>query len=417
MYEDFCDEYYLNRKITSSRTIIHSDLNNFFASVEMLFHPSLKDVPMAVCGDKKERQGIVLAKNELAKKFGIKTGESVISAERKCAQLVTCPPRYSEYISYSKAVKEIYFRYTPYVESFGIDEAWLDVSSLSSRKSGPLFENAKSIAEEIMKTVFEEIGLKVSVGVSFNKVFSKLASDMKGRDTAVIISPDNYKKTVWSLPVGDLLYVGKNTEKLLKENRLFTLFDVACRKRSYMKKVFGKNGEKIWDFANGFDFSEVGESYEKKESDSVSKSRTLPYDITSVDDAEKILYCLCMDVTKRIKKKGVLCNTVKISLKSNDFSEISSQLKRKIPTDNIDDIFSDTLKLIRKQNNFVKPIRSVGISLEKLQSREYEQIGIFESGEKEVKKSLDGTVCTLKSKYGEEVLFSAQKLVKDFAVL
>lgn len=303
------------------------------------------------------------------------------------------------------------------MESFGIDEAWLDVSSLSSRKSGPLFENAKNIAEEIMKTVFEEIGLKVSVGVSFNKVFSKLASDMKGRDTAVVISPDNYKKTVWSLPVGDLLYVGKNTEKLLKENRLFTLFDVACRNRSYMKEVFGKNGEKIWDFANGFDFSEVDDGYAKRESDSVSKSRTLPYDITSAEDAEEILSRLCADVTKRIKKKGVLCNTVKISVKSNDFSEISSQLKRKFPTDDVNEIFSDALKLIRAQNNFVKPIRSVGVSLEKLQSREYEQIGVFDSGKNTFKKALDGAIFTLKSKYGEEVIFSGEKLVKDFAVL
>jgi DNA polymerase-4 len=402
------DEYYNSLRITSDRVIIHSDLNNFFASVETLFQPSLKDVPMAVCGNEKERHGIVLAKNEMAKKFGIKTGETVKSAREKCHMLVTCPSRYSEYIHYSRAVRDIYLRYTPNVEPFGIDEAWLDISRESGRKGPRYFENAEAISREIKETVFRETGLKVSVGISFNKTFSKLASDRK----MGVISPDNYKSIVWRLPVRELLYVGKNTEELLRQNRLYTLSDVVRHKRSFLRELFGKNGEHVWDFANGFDFSPVSSYTADEDTDSVSNSRTLPYDIISVEDGENVLFSLCDSVVERIRKRKMSCTTVRIYIKTSDLSVVTRQKKRKKETDSLFEVFSDACELFRGNADFSKSIRSLGVSLEGLKSAESFQVSVFDSARDLKRCEIDRMMDRLKSKYGDKSLCRASSLTK-----
>ena len=190
----------------SDRIILHCDLNNFFASVSLLFNPTLKDLPVAVCGDKENRHGIILAKNELAKKCGVKTAEAIFEAKRKCPDLVLLPPIYNKYEEYSKKAFNIYKRYTDLIEPFGIDECWLDVTG-----STVLFGNGEEIAVKIKEDIKRELGITASVGVSFNKVFAKLGSDMKKPDGVTVISRDNFKDKIWHLPIGDLLFVGKHT--------------------------------------------------------------------------------------------------------------------------------------------------------------------------------------------------------------
>ena len=204
------------------RVILHIDMNNFYASVETLYDPSLKDIPMAVGGDKERRHGIVLAKNMLAKAKGVKTAEALWEAERKCPGIKFVPPHFERYAKYSRLAKEIYMQYTDMVESFGLDECWLDVS-----ESANLFGGGKKIAEEIRAAVKKEIGITVSVGVSWNKIFAKLGSDMKKPDAVTEITEENYRDLVWRLPVEELLYVGRATKNKLNKRGVYTIGQLA----------------------------------------------------------------------------------------------------------------------------------------------------------------------------------------------
>lgn len=410
--KNYKDSYYELLDITRDRVVLHSDLNNFFASVETLFQPSLIDVPMAVCGNEKERHGIILAKNEKAKRFGIKTGEPVKTAREKCRNLVTCPSRYSEYVKFSRAVREVYLKYTPHVEPFGIDEAWLDVSSIAHRRQGNLFENAECIADEIKKAVFCETGLRVSVGVSFNKVFSKLASDMKKNNATTVISPDNYMNIVGKLPVRDLLYVGKNTEELLKRNRLFTMSDIVRHKRSYLGEIFGKKGEYVWDFANGFDFSPVASYTADENTESVSNSRTLPYDIDNVKDAESVLFSLCESVVERIRARRLTCGRIGVSFRRCDLTIVTRQLKLGKQTDSLFEIYSSVSELFRANVDFSKPLRGLGVSLENFQCRELEQISVFDTPRDLKRAEIDKMLDEMKLKHGDGVICRASALTK-----
>ena len=406
------DRYYDSLNITSDRVVFHSDLNNFFASVEMLFEPSLSEVPMAICGDEKERHGIILAKNNLAKRFGIKTGEPVKTAREKCRDLVTRPSRYPEYIKYSRAVRSVYLRYTPCVEPFGIDEAWLDVSAEAKRRGGILFDNAERIATEIRDSVLNETGLRVSVGVSFNKVFSKLASDMRKNNAVTVISPDNYKSIIGNMRVRDMLYIGKNTEELLKQNRLYTLSDVVRLKRSHLSELFGKNGEHIWDFAKGFDFSPVAEYTTEENTKSVSNSRTLPYDVTNLDDAQSVIFSLCESVCERIRERKITCKEISLSVRTNDLKIVMRQKKLETETDLLFDIFEAAIELFRCNFDFSKPIRGFGVGLGDLKSSEFKQISIFDTKKEMQKIAVNRALDGIRKRYGDMTPCPASSLAK-----
>ena len=406
------DKFYDDLDITRDRVVLHSDLNNFFASVETLFQPSLKDVPMAVCGSEKDRHGIILAKNEKAKRFGIKTGEPVVSAREKCPNLVTCQSHYNEYVKYSRAVREVYLKYTPNVEPFGIDEAWLDVSAIAHRREGSLFENAEIIANEIKKAVFCETGLRVSVGVSFNKIYSKLASDMKKNGGTTVISPDNYMKVIGRLPVRDLLYVGRNTETLLKQNRLFTMSDIVRHKRSYLGEIFGKKGENVWDFANGFDFSPVASYTAEEDTESVSNSRTLPYDVDNIKDVESVLFSLCESVVERIRARKLTCGRIGVSFRRCDLTVVTRQQRLKKQTDSLFEIYSSVSELFRANSDFSKPLRGLGVSLENFQCQELEQISVFDSPRDLKRAEIDKMLDKMKLKHGDSVICRASALSK-----
>ena len=410
--EKIKDEYYRNLDISRDRVILHSDFNNFFASVEFLSDPTLINVPLAVCGDEKERHGIVLAKNERAKRYGIKTGESVKSAREKCRDLVTRPARYCEYVKYSRMVRDIYLRYTPLVEPFGIDEAWLDVSAFAKRRKGELFSVAHDIAREIKKAVYNETGLSVSIGVSFNKVFAKLASDMKNEENITVISPDNFREIVGKLKVNRILYVGRQTDIVLKRNRFFTLSDVARQPRSCLKDIFGKFGETVWDFSNGLDFSPVSVYTPEEETDSISNSRTLPYDITTYSDAENVLFSLCESVVERMKHRGLSCSTVRIWVRWDNLSSITRQMKRDSFTCVLADIFSDCSILFRENVDFKRSVRSIGVAVENLQSVRREQISVFDYARETPKTKVDMAFDAMKKKFGDGIITRASYITK-----
>lgn len=238
------------------RVILHSDLNNFYASVECLDNTTLRGKPVAVCGDPELRHGIVLAKSYEAKAFGVATGQAIWEAKQRCPDLMVVPPRYDRYIELSQSVRALYVQYTDQVEPFGLDESWLDVGG-----SVGLFGDGKHIADEIRLRVRHEIGLTVSVGVSFNKVFAKLGSDLKKPDATTVISRENFRELAWSQPVSDLLYVGPATTKKLGRYGIRTIGDLARTDPAFPHAILGKVGVMLWRFANGLDSSGVATYY------------------------------------------------------------------------------------------------------------------------------------------------------------
>ncbi len=323
------------------RIIVHSDLNNFYASVERKLNPELCGKPVAVCGSKEERRGIVLAKSEEAKKFGVKTGDTIAEAKRKCPNLITVPPRFDEYMKYSRAVKAIYARYTDLIESYGIDECWLDLTK--STRVLPAFspktvtvdgvehftdEYLKFIGDTIRNTVKSELSLTVSCGVSFNKVFAKLGSDLKKPDGTSVISKLNYKDVIYGLPVEDLLYVGKATAKKLRSMGLSTIGRLAAADDGIMESVFGKVGKTLLTFARGEDADEVSRMDEKREYKSIGNSCTYPDDVTTNRRVERLLYVLAESVASRLRETGQgLADTVHLWVRYSDLTDFSVQKK------------------------------------------------------------------------------------------
>lgn len=235
-----------------NRCILHSDANCFYASVEMLLNPELRGKAVAVCGSTEERHGIVLAKSELAKKAGVKTGQANWEARQACPGLIVVPPHYDQYCKFSRLLRNIYLRYTNLVEPYGMDECWLDVTG-----STQLYGSGEQIAEEIRQTVKDELGITVSIGVSFNKIFAKLGSDMKKPDAVTVLDDSNWRERIWPIPVSELLYVGRSTTRKLMERCVYTIGDLAKTDPSILTSWFGKNGMGLWIFANGEDGSRV----------------------------------------------------------------------------------------------------------------------------------------------------------------
>ena len=252
------------------RTILHCDMNGFYASVELLDYPQYKNIPMAVCGDPKSRHGIILAKNEPAKKFGIKTAETIWQAKKKCPSLVCVPPHHDKYSKYSKMINEIYLRYTDMVEPFSIDESWLDVSA-----SLTLFGSGKEIADQIRETVKKELGLTLSAGVSFNKIFAKMGSEYKKPDATTVITRENYKKIIWPMDISEMFFVGKATADKLKTAGIHTIGDLANTSRPLLVSMLGKHGGMLYDYANGLDEEPVSLYSDREKIKSVGHGMTV----------------------------------------------------------------------------------------------------------------------------------------------
>lgn len=372
-----------------NRTILHVDLNNFYASVECLYRPELRNIPVAVVGDVEARHGIVLAKNYPAKAFGIKTGDVIWEARQKCSKLVTVPADFKKYLRFSRLARAIFADYTDQIEPFGVDEAWLDVTG-----SVHLFGTGEEIAAAIRRRFREELGLTGSVGVSWNKIFAKLGSDMKKPDATTIITPENYQNMVWPLPVGELLYVGRSTRKKLNDRAVLTIGDLANRDVKSLQHALGVWGGTLWTFANGLDASPVRNSGEESLIKSIGNSTTAMRDLKNNEDVKLIVYVLAESVASRLRAHGLKCTTVAIHVRNSDLYSFDRQIKLTEPTYVSGDIAGKAMELFVANYRWERPIRSIGVrGADLVTAASHLQLDLFERSkpeEEQLEKSVDG---------------------------
>lgn len=391
------------------RTVLHCDFNNFFASVACRDNPSLKDKPVVVCGSVEERHGIVLAKNELAKSFGIKTGETVFKAESKCRNLVTVKPDFKRYVYFSKEARKIYTKYTDLVEAFSIDENWLDVT-----ESERLFGNGREIADRIRAEIRNELGLTVSVGVSFNKIFAKLASDLKKPDATTEISEENFKQIVWKLPSSAMIGVGPHTDKKLHSLGLFTVGDIALANPEVLNAKLHKNGVMLWNYANGRDDSPVAHKDYKERPKSIGRSVTCKRDITTPSELHEVFLFLSEDISHSLRKWGLSATGVQISLKSPELVTDNLQCSLRKPTFLTSEIEKAGMDLFRSNGGFKTPVRAAGIRVFGLTDNSAFQIAVFDNIDKMQKlEKIEMSVDSIRNRFGKSSICRASLLGKQ----
>ncbi|MCX4287070.1 MAG: DNA polymerase IV, partial [Clostridia bacterium] len=357
-----------------------------------------------VVGSKEDRHGIVLAKNMLAKGLGVKTGDVYWEAKQKCGDtLVEVQADFSTYINVSREVRKIYEDYADRIEAYGIDECWLDVSS-----SLKLFGNGREIAEIIRERIKKEIGLTVSIGVSWNKIFAKLGSDMKKPDAVTEITPENYKTKVWTLPVEDLLYVGRATQQKLNRIGIKTIGDLAQADEQTLVNLLGKWGSYLHTFANGKDESPVTKIGEEKSIKSIGNSLTVYRDLVDDNDVEPVIYLLADSVCARMREAGLnKARTVHVYARANNLVGYQKQGKLPRPSGTVHDVAKTAFKLFKEVFPWEKPVRSLGISVSDFLFGN-EQLDLFGDLEKDEKqKRLDNAIDKLRAKYGNNIIQSA----------
>ncbi|HHT53725.1 MAG TPA: DNA polymerase IV [Clostridiales bacterium] len=382
------------------RAILHCDANNFYASVECMLDTSLRDKPVAVCGSVEERHGIVLAKNYIAKAHGIITGEAVWQAKRKCRDLVVIPPHYEEYMKYSELAREIYARYTDLIEPYGMDENWLDVTG--SR----IFGSAEQIAEKIRQSIKSELGITISIGVSFNKVFAKLGSDMKKPDAITVIPRESFREIIWDLPVGDLLGVGRATKKILGSYCIRTIGDLARTPPDFLRRRFGKCGVDLWLFANGKDNSPVV----VRNMDVPDK--TVGHGITTLEDLENpaevwaVMLELCQEIGHKLYTYNKKASGVSIIIRDNELFSKEWQYRLKSSTQSPSVIAREAFELFLRSYKWERPIRTVTVrAIKLLPEGQPEQLNIFFDIKKQEKlDALDRTIEALRARYGSRII-------------
>jgi len=387
------------------RVILHCDLNAFYASVELLAYPELREQPVAVCGDPESRHGIILAKNEAAKRFGVKTAETIWQARQKCPELVLLPPHREQYRQYSRRMNEIYGQYTDLVEPFGIDESWLDITG-----SMHLFGNdAAAIADAIRARATKELGLTLSVGVSFNKVFAKLGSDYRKPDATTVISPENWREMVWPLPVGSLLYAGPAAQRALGQYGIRTIGQLANVEPALPERLLGKLGRQLWEYANGLDKSPVRPQHVKEPVKSVGSSCTFPENLTTREQIRRGAAMLCDSVAGRLREQGLYCGAVQIGLKDAAFHSVSRQKQLPASTHLMRELLDAAMELIDRTWKPPTPIRLINVTaLAPTDRREtYEQLDLLapqRSEENAKLERLESAIDSLRKKYGSQVI-------------
>ncbi|HIZ11580.1 MAG TPA: DNA polymerase IV [Candidatus Eubacterium faecavium] len=337
------------------RAILHIDCNKFYASVECLHRPEIRDKPVAVGGSREERHGIILTKNENAASYGVKTGEPLWQARQKCPELVVVPPNFPLYKRFSKMARNIYKDYSDYIEPFGLDENWIDITG--SAKSPP------AIAQEIRRRVKYELGITVSIGVSWNKIFAKFGSDYKKPDAVTVITRGNYKDIVWKSPCSDLLFVGPATKRKLNSYGIYTIGELANSGQSFLRSVFGKNGEILYSFANGLDTTPVCHMNDEQALKSIGNSTTTPRDMVNDDDVKTVFTVLAESVARRLREHGVKGRSVTISVRDCDLRSFTRRTHLKTHTDVSSEIITAAMALFRANYDWAKPLRSIGVSV------------------------------------------------------
>lgn len=386
------------------RVILHCDCNSFFASVELVDLPHLRHLPVAVCGSEQERHGIVLAKNEIAKRYGIYTTQTVLDARRKCPELVIIPPHYEKYAAYSKAVREIFERYTDQIEPFGMDEAWLDVTA-----SQKLFGSGEEIAQRIREQIKAELSITVSIGVSFNKVFAKLGSDYKKPDAVTVISRENFERIVHPLPVSSLLYAGKQTCCVLETMHIKTIGDLAKAPLSRLSTRLGKMGRMLYAFANGDDTSPV--CAEREDPKSISNGRTFPRDLLGFAEFEGAIRSLCEEVGSTLRRRRMKCTTVFLKMKDNLLHTYGKQATLPSATNSTDEIVRRITELLPQLWKETTPARTITVGVGGLLLNEYatEQIDMFADPEEEKMKQKntkrEDVVDSIRERFGHGAIY------------
>ena len=386
------------------RIILHSDLNSFYASVEMMLNPELRGKAVAVCGSTEDRHGIVLAKSQLAKEAGVKTGMATWQATRLCPRLIIMPPQFEQYLKYSKLVREIYLRYTNLVESYGMDECWLDVTA-----SQGLLGSGLESAEQIRQTVREELGLTVSIGVSFNKVFAKLGSDMKKPDAITVITEDNYKEKVWNLPASELLYVGRATAKKLAGYGIYTIGNIAKVGPEFMHGLFGKNGQLLWTYASGNDVSRVMPEDYYFPVKSIGHGITCVADLVNNEEVWKVILELSQDIGHRLRAHELCARGVQITIKDNGLMYEQYQAQFDMVTQSPMEIACKARSLLEKNYNWHTYIRAITVrAINLVPKSQPEQLNIFYDPVKRARQDcLEETIENLRARFGKRAIYPA----------
>lgn len=393
------------------RVILHSDLNNFFASVECLCNPDLRDKPVAVCGSQAARHGIVLAKNYIAKSYGVKTAEAIWQAKSKCPGLICVSPNYSRYLKFSRIATEIYRGYTDLVEPFGIDECWLDISGCAR-----LFGGGEKIAVEIKEKIKAELGITASVGVSYNKIFAKLGSDINKPDAVTVINISDFRQKIWPLPARELLYVGRSTSKKLERVGICTIGAIAEAPPAFLANLLGKWGETLWSFANGYDSAPVSRFSNESMVKGIGNSITTPRDLVCDDDAKTLLYVLSESVGERLRRHNLKCRTVQISIRGDDLLSFERQAKLARYTYVSSEIAEKACEIFRSNWNWSRNVRLVGVRATDLATADTcRQLSLFSEDRHIKRESLDKSIDVIRSRFGH---YSVQRamLLKDKAL-
>ena len=383
------------------RVIFHCDLNSFYASVELLDRPELRHRPVAVCGDPNSRHGIILAKNEPAKAFGVKTAETIWQAKRKCPGLVLLPAHHGRYRDLSRQINGLYQEYTDLVEPFGIDESWLDVTGTLHLFGG----DPRALADRLREEMRRRFGLTISVGVSFNKVFAKLGSDYKKPDATTVIHRDNFREIVWPLPVGDLLYVGRAAAETLRQLGIGTIGQLAAFDRERLFQALGKMGAQLHDYACGLDRSPVAPAGQHEPPKSVGNGYTFPQNLQGRDQLRAGIAQLSDQVAGRLRKCGMKCKGVSLSIRDPAFRDIGRQLRLDLPTDLAREIAGAAMSLAEGCWNMDQPVRALTVTAIYLIPADEAgvQMDLFDRGESEKRErleKLEGTLDQIRARYG-----------------
>ncbi|MDF2572577.1 MAG: polymerase [Sporomusa sp.] len=379
-----------------SRTILHVDLNNFYASVECLYNPEIRDKPVIVCGDAEARHGIVLAKNGPAKALGVKTGDVIWQAKLKCPGLIAVPADFRMYLRFSRLAKAIYADYTDRVEAFGVDECWLDITGTEQ-----LFGDGEAVANKIRQRFKEELGLTASIGVSWNKIFAKLGSDMKKPDATTVITQENFREKVWPLPVRELLYVGRSTRTKLQNRAIYTIGELANRDIHSLRLLLGVWGETLWHFANGLDTAPVKFVGEESVVKSVGNSTTAVRDLQNFEDVKMIVYVLAESVAARLRDHGLKCTTVSISVRDKALHSFDRQGKLSVPTFLSGDIAKKALELFTVNYRWDRAIRSIGVRGADLVTADgHIQLDLFDRDKTQM-EGLESTIDKIRQRFGQ----------------
>ena len=389
----------------ADRVIFHCDLNCFFASVELLDKPALREVPVAVCGDPASRHGIILAKNEPAKRRGVQTAETVWQAKQKCPNLILLPPHHGLYAQYSRRINTIYGQYTDLVEPFGIDESWLDVTGSLHLFGG----DARQLADDIRARLRQEVGLTISVGVSFNKVFAKLGSDYKKPDATTVISRENWRDIVWPLPVGDLLFVGRAAQRTLGQYGVETIGQLAACKPEMLEQLMGKMGVQLYRYANGLDDAPVRPQHQREPVKAVGNSTTFPENLTRWEEIRSGLQLLSDSVAGRLRKEGLYCGGVAVAVKDAQFRTVSRQMRLGAPTHLMRDIFEAAQELTRRIWKAPTPVRLLSVTTLYItdSADSYQQLDLL-AGDAPLRdqrqEQLESAMDAIRGKYGRDAI-------------